>query len=63
MEHQNNAILNSETVNSATLALHKKPGMSGEVQKYQLNIIFPSNFWMKKIVFPISEKFKTETFQ
>ena len=47
--------------------LHKKsffqsPEMSGNAQKGQVNIIFPSTFWLKKTVFPISQRFKSRTF-
>ena len=36
--------------------------MLWKVKKYQENINFPSSFYIKKTVFPISEKFKTRTF-
>ena len=41
------------------------PEISWKAQapKYQVNIIFTSTFWLKKTVFPITEKFKTRTFQ
>ena len=49
-------------------ALHQKPyyacpWISWKVKKYQTNIIFSSNFWIKNTVFPISEKFNTRNFQ
>ena len=48
---------------------HKKPyfrspAISWKAQKDHVNIIFPSTFWLKKTTaFPITEKFKTRTFQ
>ena len=49
-------------------AMHEKPyllssGILWKAQKDQVNIIFSSTFWLRKRPFPISEKFKTRTFQ
>ena len=49
-------------------SLHEKPYLpdlriSWKVQKDKVNIIFTSTFLLKKIAFPITEKFKTRTFQ
>ena len=50
------------------LTLHEKlylpgPILSWRAQKDQVNITFTSTFWLKKTVFPITEKLKTRTFQ
>ena len=39
------------------------PGISRKTQTYQVNITFISTFWIKKTVFPVTEKVKTRTFQ
>ena len=50
------------------MSLHGKPyfpgsGISWKAQKDQVNITFTSTFWLKKTVFPITEKLKTRTFK
>ena len=50
------------------ISLHEKPYLpdlriSWKVQKDKVNIIFTSTFLLKKTAFPITEKFKTRTFQ
>ena len=46
------------------ISIHQKPyfaslKISWKPEKYQVNIIFLSTFWIKKNVFPIFKKFKT----
>ena len=49
------------------VTLHDKlysvsPGISRKAQKYQVNIIFPSTFWKKKTIFPITKKIQNKNF-
>ena len=48
--------------------MHERPHFTGPViswkaQKDQVNITFTLTFWVKKAVFPITERLKTRTFQ
>ena len=59
------SVLNSS--NKALFTLHKKPyflnpGISLKAQNDQLNIIFPSTFWLKKKRIPLHQKIQNKNF-